>query len=245
MKTTSLLLSLLCALLLARCDRSRTQEPPEVRQLVTFDFLPGREADAIRLFENAALPLYQNDRSLLRFRAYREVESPEPLDLVAVSSFQGMAGMDDSNRTLAEESQKIGTTLGEVYGRIGALTQAHRDEFVEIDPSLSWGELDQARLLVLVSIRPVPGSLEGYETLLREEVIPWERKSGLLAGSETGVYLLSDGFRILRMIGIDHLDGWHRYRTESRRTATGRKADQMTAEEREIILAPVPELSLR
>jgi hypothetical protein len=245
MRTALLVVSLVGSLLLGGCKRSRTEEEPEVRQLVTFDFLPGKSAEAIRIFEEEAVPLYQSDRPLLRFRAYREVESPDPLDLVVVSTFQGMAGMDDSNRNLADLARTKGTTVGQIYGRIGDLTRAHRDEIAEFDPSLSWGEVDKAKLLVLVSIRLTPGGLEGYRTLLREELLPWEQKSGLLSGSETGVYLLSDGFRIVRAIGIDHLEDWQRYQTEIRPTTTWRKADQVTAEEKEILLAPVPELAVR
>lgn len=227
------------------CKHPQTEEATEVRQLVSFDFLPGKRAEAMRLFREEALPLYQADRPLVRFRAYREAESPEPLDLLVVSSFHGMEGMDDSNRALEEQAKKNGTTLGQIYGRIGDLSQAHRDELVEIDPSLSWGDADKAKLLVLVSIRLVPGGLEGYRTLLREEMISWEKKSGFLSGSESGVYLLSNGFRILRAIGIDHLDDWYRYQTEFRETTTWRKADQLTAEEIERILSPIPELAVR
>lgn len=232
-------------LLLHGCHRSQTEEAPEVRQLVTFDFLPGQGEEALRLFREEALPLYQADRPLLRFRAYREVESPEPVDLVVVSSFQGMAGMDDSNRTLSEQARKNGTTLAAIYGRIGDLTVSHRDELAEFDPSLCWGEVDKAKLLVLVSTRLVPGGLDGYRALLREEWISWERKSGILSGSETGVYFVSNGFRVLRTFGIDHLEDWQRYQSELRRTTTWRKADQLTAEQKEIILAPVPELTIR
>jgi hypothetical protein len=232
-------------LLLGGCKRTSTELAPEVRQLVTFHFLPGRSAEALGLFREEALPLYQADRSLSRFRAYREVESPEALDLVVVSSFPGMAGMDDSNRTLAEEARKNGGAIGDLYRRIGDLSESHRDEIAEIDPSLSWGGVDKAKLLVLVSIRLVPGGLEGYRTLLREELVSWERKSEILSGGETGVYLVSNGFRIVRTLGIDHLEDWHRYQSEVRRTSTWRKADQLTAEEKVVLLAPVPELGVR
>ncbi len=41
---------------------------------------------------------------MLRFRGFREAERPEPLDLIVVSTFRGMAGMDVSNRTLRERA---------------------------------------------------------------------------------------------------------------------------------------------
>ena len=213
--------------------------------MVTFHFLPGKSAEAMRILQEEALPLYRLDRPLLRFRAYREVESPEPLDLVVVSSFEGLAGMDESNRALADEAQKNGTSVRALYERIGDLTQSHRDELAELDPSLAWGEVDEAKLQVWISIRPVPGGLDGYRTLLRDELVPWERKSETITGSETGIYLLSSGYRILRVVGIDDLDAWHRYQSESRKTTSFRKADQLTAEEREIVLAPQRELAVR
>ena len=72
----------------------------EVRQLVTFRFLPGRSADALRVYTEEALPLYRAGTEMRSFRGLREVESPVPLDLVVVSSFDGMGGMDRSNREL-------------------------------------------------------------------------------------------------------------------------------------------------
>ena len=60
---------------------------------------------------------------MLRFRGFREAESPEPLDLIVVSTFRGMAGMDASNRTPRERAEKANTSMGELYGRIGALTE--------------------------------------------------------------------------------------------------------------------------
>ena len=108
---------------------------PEVRQLVTFKFLPGRSQDAVTIFKEEALPVYRAHATMLRFRAYREAESPEPLDLIVVSTYQGMEGMDRFHDAV----RKSGASLGGLYGRIGALTQEHRDEFVEMDASLAWG----------------------------------------------------------------------------------------------------------
>lgn len=113
------------------------QDLPEVRQLVTFKFSPGKSRDAIALFRDEALPLDQETPPMLRFRGFREAESPEPLDLIVVSTFRGMAGMDASNRTLRERAEKANTSMGELYRRIGALTEHHRDEFIEVDPELS------------------------------------------------------------------------------------------------------------
>jgi hypothetical protein len=217
----------------------------EVRQLVYFDFLPGQTAEAVRFFRADALPLYQADSHLLQFRAYREAESPEPVDLVVVSSFQGMAGMDESNRALAEEAKRRGTTIGEVYGRIAALSERHRDEFIEIDPALSWGDLSGASLVALVSVRLAPGRREGYARILRDEVVPWERRAGIVAGSESGPYLVSDGFSFLRVLGLSSLGDWHRYRSEAEKQPFARELEASLAAERVLLLAPLRELSVR
>jgi hypothetical protein len=221
------------------------QSAVEVRQIVSFRFLPGRTGEAIQIFREEALPLYQANEPMLRFRAYREVESPEPLDLVVISSFRGMEGMDDSNRALAEEASRRGTGVGEIYGKIAASSDGHRDEFVEIDPRLSWGDVDGAGLVVLVRLRIAPGRRSDYETLLRDRVVPWEKEHGGVLGSESGRFLLADGFDYLRILGIASLGDWQRY-LESIRTAPFASAiDEWTAESSQGILAPLRELSVR
>jgi hypothetical protein len=217
----------------------------DVRQLVYFDFLPGKTAEAVQMFRDDALPLYQADSHLLQFRAFREAESPEPLDLVVVSSFHGMAGMDESNRALAEEAKRRGTTIGEIYGRIGALSERHRDEFVEIDPALSWGDVSGAGLVALVSVRLAPGRKEAYGRLLRDEIVPWERRSGIFAGGESGPYLVSDGFSFLRVFGLSSLGDWHRYRGEAEKQPFARELEASIAAERVLLVAPLHELSVR
>jgi hypothetical protein len=221
------------------------QGAAEVRQIVSFRFLPGKTAEAIQVFRDEALPLYQANEPMLRFRAYREVESPEPLDLVVISSFRGMEGMDASNRALAEEASRRGTRVGEIYGRIAAGSDGHRDEFVEMDPRLSWGEVEGASLVALVRLRIVPGRRTDYETLLRERVAPWEKEHRLVLGSESGRFLLADGFDYFRIVGISSLGDWHRY-VEALRTAPfAGEVDGWTAESSQVILAPVRELSVR
>lgn len=221
------------------------QSAIEVRQIVSFRFLPGKTAEAIRIFREEALPLYQADAPMLRFRAYREVESPEPLDLVVISTFRGMEGMDASNRVLAEEASKRGTRVGEIYGRIAASSDGHRDEFVEVRPGLSWGDVDGAALVVLVRLRLAPGRRSDYETLLRERVVPWEKEQRLVLGSESGRFLVADGFDYFRILGISNLGDWHRY-VESLRTAPfAAEIEGWTAESSQGILAPVRELSVR
>jgi hypothetical protein len=220
------------------------REEGEVRQIVTFDLEEGAMAEAVRLFRERALPLYAANEPMLRFRAYREVESPVSLDLVVVSSFRGMAGMEASNRALAAEAKKQGTTLASLYGEIGALSSGHWDQFVSMDPSLAWGNLDGAELVVLVSVRLLPGSMEGYRALLRDELVPWEEKSAILGGSESGSYLLSDGYTFFRILGLSRLGDWQLYLSSLSKQPFSRELDRLTVAARQIVLAPVRELSV-
>lgn len=220
-------------------------EVAEVRQLVVFHFLPGKTEEAVALFENEALPLYRANTPMVRFRGYREVESPVPLDLIVVSSFAGMAGMDASNRVLRSEAEKRGTSLGSLYGRIGALSQSHHDSFVEIVPELSWGARDEGPLVVLESLRLAPGASATFARLLRNQLVPWERETSIAAGGETGRYLLSDGFDFLRIHSVDSLGDWHRYVEARDSAAFGPELDALLAASTQIIVAPVEGLSVR
>ena len=67
-------------------------ELPVVRQLVTFRFAPGRMAEALQIYRDQLRPIYAGISPLLRFRGYSEIESPEPLDLVVVSSYRAWPG---------------------------------------------------------------------------------------------------------------------------------------------------------
>jgi hypothetical protein len=231
-------------LFLAACAGG-SEERGEVRQLVYFHFLPGRMNDAVQVFRDEALPLYRQNEPMLRFRAYRESESPVPLDLVVVSTFEGMSGMDASNRALGEQARKRGTSVGGIYGRISALSSQHRDEFVEIQSALSWGSVDEANLVALVSIRLAPGAVEGYETMVRNDVLPWERGLDVVSGSETGRFLLADGFTFFRTIGLADLGAWHEYVREERRQPFRRALDELVVESRQILVAPLRELAVR
>ncbi len=221
------------------------QNVAEVRQIVSFRFLPGKTADAIQIFRDEAHPLYVSNGSMLRFRAYREVESPEPLDLVVVSSFGGLEGMDRSNRAIAEEAERRGTRVGDIYGRISASSYGHRDELLEMDPRLSWGDLDSAELVVLIRQRLPPGRSSAYETLLRERLVPWEREHRLTTGSESGRSLLSDGFDFFRILGIENLASWQRYVETVRGAPFASDQESWIVESRQVILAPVRELFVR
>ena len=217
------------------------QDVAEVRQIVTFELVPGKTQETVELFREKAIPVYRAHAPMLRFRGYREAESPEPLDLVVVSTFKGMAGMDAFHEAVRES----GASLGELYGRIGALAARHRDEFVEIDSALSWGDADAAPMSVLVSIQLAPGREADFEKLLGDEVIPWEKKLGAVQGSDTGRFLVANGWHIFRVLGITSLGDWHRYVSERHRQVWWHRFSESVARSKQAVVVPLPELSVR
>ena len=220
-------------------------EDPEVRQLVSFQLLPGKTAQVIELFEQRALPLYEQNEAMLRFRGYRESESPIPLDLMVVSSFRGMAGMDESNRKLRALAEARGSTIGAIYGGIAAHSQSHRDEFVEIDPKLRQGELGASHLTVFHYLEVAPGGTREFEELLATQVIEWEASLDWLAGSECGRFLISDGWDYLCWLAIEELGQWHDYLGARSREGWSENWDRLVTRSRPLILLEVPELSVR
>ena len=215
----------------------------EVRQLVTFRFLPGMAAEANALYRAHAIPLYEQDEAMLSFRALREVESPVPLDLIVISSFQGMAGMDESNAALRRLAEASGSSIGAIYGNIGQFTESHHDQFVEMLAPMINGDPSAKRLVTLVWYRVLPGEASSFERALEMDIVPWERRRGV--PTSTGRFLVSDGWSYLRFLGFDSLADYQAYWTELGAEASHRTVEEVTALRREVILAPVPELSVR
>lgn len=223
----------------------QAQEPTtgEVRQLVTFHFLPGRAAEAIEVFRARALPLYERDEAMLTFRGFREVESPTPLDLVVISAFRGMSGMDDSNETLRDLAASGGSSIGAIYGAIASMSASHHDQFVEMLPAAGSGDPASRPLVALVWYRISPGESEGFERTVTDRIAPWERDAGVPA--TTGRFLVSDGWHYLRFLGFDSLGDYQAYWTDVARSGHHAAVDAITVERREAILAPVDALSVR
>lgn len=233
-----------CLLLLLAL--AQPAEPPEVRQLVSFRFLPGRAAEAIRLFREEALPLYHDNEPMLRFRGYREAESPVPVDLVVVSTFRGMAGMDASNQSLRDSARARGSSVGAIYGSIAAESVEHRDEFVEIDSDASWGDADSGPMIVLIRMEIAPGARDAFERLIRDRLVPWERGLGPgIRGADGGPFLVSDGWDAFRVLAIESLGDWHAYLRARRNASWRRELDRIVVRERQTILVGLPELSVR
>ena len=215
----------------------------EVRQIVTFSFLSGTSAEALAVFRDQAIPLYQQDEAMLSFRGFREVESPIPLDLIVVSAFAGTAGMDDSNARLRMLAEEAGSSMGAIYGGIGALSSGHMDQFVEMLPPLGTGDPSSRRLTAFVWYRVLPGQAGAFERALETTTVPWERATGI--PSATGRFLVSDGWHYLRFLAFDSLGDYQSYWSEAGAEAGLARIDGLTAERREVIVASVPELSVR
>lgn len=208
----------------------------EVRQIVTFSFVPGASADAVDAFREHAIPLYEDDEAMISFRGFREIESSIPLDLIVVSAFRGMAGMDRSNSALGEAG------IGAFYGQIGPLISGHTDQFVEMLPALGSGDPSSRGRTALVWYRILPGEHDAFEDVLAT-VAAWEKTAGI--PSATGKFLVSDGWDYLRFLGFDSLGDYQAYWSTLDDLPGRGGLASLTAERREVIVASVPDLAVR
>jgi hypothetical protein len=216
---------------------------PEVRQIVTFLFQPGRSVDANAIYEKQLRPIYTEVSSLRSFRAYHEAESPEPLDLVVVSSYNGMAGMDSANAALRKPSA-TGQSAFALYGTLSAMTQTHHDQFIEMLPSVS-DSASSTALTVFEYIRVAPGMQTDFESRLRTLIRISEKDARLYDWSETGRVLVGDGWDYVRIFGIGSLADWHRYQRYINGTTMRSQFAATVAARKTIILRLDAKLSVR
>lgn len=218
-------------------------EAPEVRQLVTFKFEPGMTSRAVKIFAEALLPVYKDAPALLRFRGYLEAESPDPFDLIVVSSFKGMAGMDALNAQLAQ-ARPAGPRVRELYGQLADLSAFHHDQFIEMIDNLAVAKTP-SHLQVFESVRIVPGGRLDFERLIASAVVPWERSFASIRTSETARFLISDGWDYLRILGIDSLADQHAYISAAGAQAFARRLDALVVARKRIVVREDPALSVR
>ena len=216
----------------------------EVRQIVTFLWQPGMSETAASVYERALKPIYTSIPALTRFRAFREVESSEPLDLVVVSSYESMSGMDSANAAL-RRPRTSGESAFLVYARLAGMMQHHHDQFVEMLPAMSDPVVEDAELTVFEYIRVTPGSQVKFTTQLFTFVRPFERARNLYLWSETGRMLVSDGYDFVRIYGIRSLGDWQRYRERIRSSPQMAGMDALIASRKTIILRRDARLSVR
>jgi hypothetical protein len=206
--------------------------PGDVRQIVTFHFVPGGADQVLPIYRDQLRPIYTDVGALRRLRVYREVESSEPLDLIVVSHYASMAGMDSANGAL-RTPHRSGASAYALYGAISRHTQAHHDQFVEMRPALSDTVPSTGVLTVFEYLRLVPGAGSRFERTVRDVLRPSERKSGASLGSATGRLLVSDGWDYLRIHAVPSLGAWQRV-LQARSAA--RAADRWVAARKVIIV---------
>lgn len=218
----------------------------EVRQIVTFLFQPGRAEEARAIYARELRPAYTAATALKRFRAYREAESPQPLDLVVVSSYAGMAGMDEANAQL-RQPVSTGRSALQWYATLSSMTAHHHDQFVEMLPSLSdsgRAANDPGRgLTVFEYLRVTPGSHDAFERLL-PRLRAREAEARVVRWSETGRMLVSDGWDYLRISAIDDLGSWHST-MDVRRAPSLASIDALVAVRKVIIVRADTALAVR
>jgi hypothetical protein len=221
---------------------SQVAGPDEVRQIVTFSFLPGRSGDALRVFREEALPLYEANPAMRSFRGFREVESPLPLDLVVVSSFEGMEGMDASNEALGALAAERGSSLGAIYGEISSMASGHTDQFAVMIPGLGRGDPASTPLTAVIWYQIDPAGAADFETALIR-MAAYEASDDI--PSATGRMLLSDGWDVVRFLGFESLAAYQRYWTTIRAARDYGLLAGATLRRREVILSRIPELDVR
>jgi hypothetical protein len=243
---------LVCAVLAAGVtERHVAAQTPvesrEVRQLVTFRFLPGQTRAALDVYRTGILPIYRGVESMRTVRLLGEVESPEPLDLMVVTHYADMAGMDRANQAM-RALPPDGPTIGQLYQQVADLSLGHHDQFVEvISPPVSAGTPD-GLLEVLEFVRVSAGAHGAFERQMLQIVHPWEEDQPLrsvVPRTETARFLVADGWDYLRTYAVRDLAAWQAYSAARARHPAVYAANRLIEQRKTMILRELPELRVR
>jgi hypothetical protein len=222
-------------------------EPREVRQLVTFRFLPGQSSAALDLYRAQIVPVYREIEPMRTVRFLGEVESPEPLDLMVVTHFDSMAGMDRANQLLRQLPVDR-PPIGVLYRQIADLSLGHHDQFVEMISPANIAPVPDARLEVLEFLRVSAGSGPAFERHVLATVHPWEQESAvrdLVARTETARFLVADGWDYLRTYAIRDLAAWQAYNTARGRNPAAASLNRFVEAKKTLILREISDLRVR
>jgi hypothetical protein len=222
-------------------------EPREVRQLVTFRFLPGQSSAALDLYRAQILPVYREIEPMRTVRFLGEVESPEPLDLMVVTHYDSMAGMDRANQLLRQLPADR-PPIGALYRQIADLSLGHHDQFVEMISPPNIAAVPDARLEVLEFLRVSAGSGPAFERHVLATVHPWEQESSvrdLVARTETARFLVADGWDYLRTYAIRDLAAWQAYNTARGRNPAAASLNRFVEAKKTLILREIADLRVR
>ena len=222
-------------------------ESREVRQLVTFRFLPGQTRAALDLFRTHLAPIYREVESMLRVRMLGEVESPEPLDLIVVTHYADMAAMDRANRDLRRPFTDH-PPVSDLYRQLSELSLGHHDQFVEVLSAPSGVAVPDATLEVLEFLRLTPGSAGAFERIMLDTVHPWEQQPELrniVVRSETARFLVADGWDYLRTYAVRDLAAWQAYTAARARNPATFQTLRFVAGTKTMILREIADLRVR
>lgn len=219
----------------------------EVRQLVTFRFLPGQTRAALDVYRTGILPIYRGVDSMRTVRLLAEVESPEPLDLMVVTHYADMAGMDRANRAM-RDLPPDGPSIGQLYQQVADLSLGHHDQFVELISAPNIAPAPDGLLEVLEFLRIQTGGHGAFERQMLQVVHPWEEEAptrNLIVRSETARFLVADGWDYLRTYAVRDLAAWQAYATARARHPAAFVASRMVEQRKTMILREVPDLRVR
>lgn len=214
-----------------------------VWQLVTFNILPGQYNNVIDLYQQQAVPLYAENEEMLRFRGFREVESPVPFGLMVLTEMHGLGGMDASNNRLRAIAAEQNISVGNLYGRISDLTAGHTDEFVQLIAEWKIEDPFTSKYQVFISYDIVAGKLTDFRRFVHEQLIPAEKELGL--PSSGGEYIISAGWQYVRVFGIDTLNEFGDYIEMLHSRDLDKALDPFIDKKKIVIKGVLPNLSVR
>lgn len=222
-------------------------EAREVRQLVTFRFLPGQTRAALDLYRTALVPIYRETEAMRTVRFLAEVESPEPLDLVVVTHYTDLAGMDRANAALRQPSPDR-APIGELYELMSQMSLGHHDQFIEVISAPSIASTPDGLLEVLEFVRVSAGNAAVYERQMLAVMHPWEQEQpmrDILMRSETARFLVADGWDYLRTYAVRDLAAWQTYSTARARHPAAVAVNRIIGARKTMILREIPDLRVR
>lgn len=222
-------------------------ESREVRQLVTFRWLPGQSRAARDIYRRQLTPIYREIEAMRHVRAFAEVESPEPLDLMVVTHYADLAAMDRANlellRPVAERPP-----VPMLYDRLANMSLGHHDQFVEVLSPPAFAPTPDGTLDVLEFVRVEPGFAESFEQQVLTTVHGWEQQDDMrdiVLRSETARFLVADGWDYLRTYAIRNLAAWQAYAAARGRHPAAIAVNRMVAARKTLILREIDELRVR
>lgn len=222
-------------------------ESREVRHLVTFRFLPGQTRSALDLYRTFIVPIYREIEPMRTVRLFSEVESPEPFDLMLVTHYADMAGMDRANAALLQLPGDR-PPIGELYRQVADLSLGHHDQFVEVISPPSVASSPDGLLEVLEFLRVSPANAGLFERQMLGVVHPWEQEQPLrdvVVRSETARFLVADGWSYLRTYAVRDLAAWQTYNAARARYPGAIPATRAIEARKTVILREIADLRVR